>query len=82
MKILGIDNVLVPVGDLVEARQFYHEVLGLAVVFEVAEQGIILFKLGEETPGLLAKVGQDLPGEAGHVAGSARRAGGSGGTRA
>jgi predicted enzyme related to lactoylglutathione lyase len=66
MKILGIDNVLVAVGDLAEARLFYHGVLGLPVVFEVAEQGIILFKLGEETPGLLAKVSQDLPGEAGH----------------
>jgi predicted enzyme related to lactoylglutathione lyase len=66
MKILGIDNVVVVVGDLAEARRFYHEVMGLPVAFEVAEQGIVLFKLGEEVPGLLAKVSRDLPAETGH----------------
>jgi catechol 2,3-dioxygenase-like lactoylglutathione lyase family enzyme len=66
MKILGIDNVLVAVGDLAEARRFYHEVLGLPVVLEVAEQGIILFELGGETPGLLAKVSQHPSAEPGH----------------
>ncbi len=56
MKTLGVDNVLIPVGDLAEARRFYSGVLGLAVKFEVAEHGLALFGVGTEAPGIMVRV--------------------------
>jgi catechol 2,3-dioxygenase-like lactoylglutathione lyase family enzyme len=35
MRILGIDNVMIPVGDLGTAKDFYGDILGLAVKFEM-----------------------------------------------
>jgi len=55
MKILGIDNVLLAVGDLDKALEFYHQSLGLPVKFEVPQIGIAAFKLGDEEPGLLVR---------------------------
>ena len=56
VEILGVDNVLVPVGDLGAAKDFYAARLGLAVKFEVAEHGLVLFSVGREAPGVLARV--------------------------
>lgn len=55
MTVRGIDNVLIPVGDLTAAKRFYTGILGLTVKFELAERGIALFKLGDEEPGLLLR---------------------------
>lgn len=54
MDIRGIDNVLVPVGDLAVAVDFYANRLGLSVRFTVPERGIALFGVAAETPGIMA----------------------------
>lgn len=60
MKILGIDNVLIAVGDLAQARRFYGGQLGLREKFSTAE--LALYELGEEAPGLLLRVQEPRPG--------------------
>ena len=52
MKVLGVDNVFVPVGNLADAVQFYHDVVGLPVAKRFDAMGMALFEIGAETPGL------------------------------
>lgn len=52
MKVLGIDNVFVPVGDFAEAVRFYPDVLGFPVAKRFDELSMALFQVGNETPGL------------------------------
>jgi predicted enzyme related to lactoylglutathione lyase len=54
-EVLGIDNVLISVGDLDEAARFYADKLGLPVRMRFDEAGIVLFGIGPEEPGLLAR---------------------------
>jgi catechol 2,3-dioxygenase-like lactoylglutathione lyase family enzyme len=60
MDILGIDNVVFVVGDILQARRFYTDVLGLAEAFSFEEAGIVGYKLGVEEPGLLIRLDPDL----------------------
>ena len=53
-ELLGFDNVLLPVGDLVEAVGFYERA-GFTVAFRLDEAGIALLKVGGETPGILLR---------------------------
>ncbi|MER6979916.1 VOC family protein, partial [Streptomyces carpinensis] len=53
-ELLGFDNVLLPVGDLGEAVEFYGRA-GFPVAFRLDEAGIALLKVGGETPGLLLR---------------------------
>jgi len=55
ISILGVDNVILAVGDLREARSFYEGVLGLRVKFADDEHGILGFAIGEEEPGLVIR---------------------------
>jgi catechol 2,3-dioxygenase-like lactoylglutathione lyase family enzyme len=57
VKVLGIDNVLIGVGDLAEARRFYGGTLGLAEKF--ATESMALYAVGEEAPGILIRVEPD-----------------------
>jgi predicted enzyme related to lactoylglutathione lyase len=52
MKVLGIDNVFVSAGDLDEAVEFYRDVVGLPVARRFDAMGMVLFRIGAETPGL------------------------------
>ena len=52
MKVLGVDNVFVQVGDLARAVEFYRDVVGLPVAKRFDELGMVLFRIGDETPGL------------------------------
>jgi catechol 2,3-dioxygenase-like lactoylglutathione lyase family enzyme len=61
MDILGVDNVLFAVGDVLAARRFYTDILGLSEAFSFAEAGIVGYKLGAEEPGLLIRLDPDLP---------------------
>jgi catechol 2,3-dioxygenase-like lactoylglutathione lyase family enzyme len=61
MDILGIDNVLFAVGDVLVARRFYTDVLGLTEAFSFEEAGIVGYKLGGEEPGLLIRLEDGLP---------------------
>ena len=42
MKVLGIDNLFMSVGDLAEAEAFYREVVGLSVAKRFDAMGTIL----------------------------------------
>lgn len=53
-ELLGFDNVLLAVGDLGEAVEFYGRA-GFAVAFRLDEAGIALLKVGGETPGILLR---------------------------
>ncbi|MEU4389708.1 VOC family protein [Kribbella sp. NPDC023855] len=52
MKVLGVDNVFLPVGDLAQAVTFYQDMVGLPVAKRFDEIGMVLFRIGDETPGL------------------------------
>jgi catechol 2,3-dioxygenase-like lactoylglutathione lyase family enzyme len=60
MEILGVDNVLFAVGDVLLARRFYTDVLALPEAFAFPEAGIVGYKLGDESPGLLIRLDPDL----------------------
>jgi hypothetical protein len=60
INVLGVDNVLLDVGDLEVARGFYGGRLGLGVKFDFPEAGVVGFRLGDEEPGLLVRAG-DVP---------------------
>ena len=71
MKVLGIDNVFLPVGDLTQAVQFYQDLLGLPVAKRFDHMKTVLFQIGDETPGLgVAETVVETP-----VAGAAATAG-------
>ncbi|MFE1922646.1 VOC family protein [Streptomyces asoensis] len=53
-ELLGFDNVLLPVGDLGEAADFYRRA-GFTVALRFDEAGIVLLKAGDETPGILLR---------------------------
>ncbi|MHA5053614.1 VOC family protein [Streptomyces sp. SD15] len=58
-ELLGFDNVLLPVGDLEEAVGFYGRA-GFPVAFRLDEAGIALLKIGNETPGVLLRLDEEL----------------------
>lgn len=55
IDILGVDNILLAVGDLTEARAFYEGNLGLEVKFAFPQVGIVGYRLGSDEPGLLIR---------------------------
>src|SRR5919202_6782028 len=56
LDVLGVDNIMLAVGDLEHARAFYEATLGLPVKFAVPQAGIVGYRLGEEEPGLMIRV--------------------------
>jgi predicted enzyme related to lactoylglutathione lyase len=58
-ELLGVDNVLLPVGELGAAVDFYERA-GFAVGFRFDEAGIALLKIGGETPGILLRQEEGL----------------------
>ena len=60
IEVLGIDNVLLDVGNLEVAWGFSGGRLGLGVKFDFPEAGVVGFRLGDEEPGLLVRAG-DVP---------------------
>jgi predicted enzyme related to lactoylglutathione lyase len=61
MKVLGIDNVFVPVGDFARAVEFYRDVLGLPITKRFDDLSMALFQIGDETPGLGIGAGEAPP---------------------
>ena len=57
LEVLGVDNVLLAVGDLETALEFYGRKLGLPLKFQVVDLGIAGFRLGPEEPGLFIRAG-------------------------
>ncbi|MEJ3403181.1 VOC family protein [Rathayibacter sp. YIM 133350] len=53
--VIGIDNVLFPVGDLDEARRLYGGTLAFDEDFAFPEIGMVGYKVGAETPGLIIR---------------------------
>ncbi|MCC8449648.1 MULTISPECIES: VOC family protein [Streptomyces rochei group] len=58
-ELLGFDNVLLPVGDLGVAVDFYERA-GFPVAYRLDEAGIALLKVGVETPGLLLRLEEEF----------------------
>ncbi|MET8854768.1 VOC family protein [Streptomyces sp. NPDC004579] len=58
-ELLGIDNTLLPVGDLGEAVGFYERA-GFLSAFRLDEAGIAVLKVGKETPGVLLRLDGEL----------------------
>lgn len=56
LDVLGVDNVLLAVGDFEPALDFYGGKLGLPLKFQLEVLGIACFRLGPEEPGLLIQV--------------------------
>ncbi|MFC7307343.1 VOC family protein [Streptomyces monticola] len=54
LSLLGFDNILLPVGDLGEAVDFYERA-GFPLAFRLDEAGIAILKVGDETPGVLLR---------------------------
>lgn len=54
MEILGIDNVFMQVRNLQEAKVFYRK-LGFELRFEIPHMQALLFRIGNETPGLILR---------------------------
>lgn len=61
VDILGIDNVLFVVADLDAAVGFY-QACGLKLKFRVDQAGMALLEIGQETPGLLIRTGDNAGG--------------------
>jgi len=61
IHVLGVDNILLAVGDFAEARAFYESQLGLPVKFVVEEVGIVAYRLGSEEPGLFLRAQTIVP---------------------
>ena len=57
LEILGVDNVLLSVGDLAIALEFYGRQLALPLKFQMPDLGIAGFRLGPEEPGLFVRAG-------------------------
>jgi predicted enzyme related to lactoylglutathione lyase len=64
IQVLGVDNILLSVGDLNEAQRFYGEQLGLPLKFSFEAAGIAGYRLGNEEPGLLLRVAPISPAPA------------------
>ena len=59
ITVLGLDNVLLDVGDLEVAKGFAGR-LGLGVKFDFPDAGVVGFRLGDEEAGLVVRAG-DVP---------------------
>lgn len=55
MEIVGLDSILLAVGDLEEARRFYGDRLSLPVRFELPDLEVAAFGLGQGRPALVVK---------------------------
>ncbi|GGV74947.1 MULTISPECIES: VOC family protein [Streptomyces] len=53
-ELLGFDHVLLPVGDLGEAVEFYERA-GFTVATRLDEAGIAVLRVGAEAPGILLR---------------------------
>jgi predicted enzyme related to lactoylglutathione lyase len=56
LEVLGVDNVMLAVGDFEPALDFYGGKLGLPLKFRLESLGIAGFRLGLEEPGLIIQV--------------------------
>jgi predicted enzyme related to lactoylglutathione lyase len=52
---LGLDSVLLAVGDLEEARRFYGEALSLEVRFELPDLGVAAYAAGPGRPAVVVQ---------------------------
>lgn len=55
MEIVGLDSVLLAVGDLDVARRFYGDHLSLPMRFELRDLGVPAFGLGRGRPALVVR---------------------------
>jgi predicted enzyme related to lactoylglutathione lyase len=63
VKVLGIDNVFLPVGDFERAVEFYRDVLGFPITKRFDNLSMALFQVGDETPGIGIGIGDEPAGD-------------------
>ncbi len=56
------DNFFVPVNDLVQAKDYYQNILELPLKFDFSDKGMVAFKVGEEEPAIILKDINRFPG--------------------
>lgn len=61
IKLKNYDNFFFPVDDFQASKKFYAETLGLKIKFELAEQGMIAFAVGNEEPAIILKDKEKFP---------------------
>lgn len=49
------DNYFLPVGNLIDAKEFYNNTLGLAMKFDFSSNGMIAYNVGDEEPAIILK---------------------------
>jgi predicted enzyme related to lactoylglutathione lyase len=49
------DNFFQPVNDMVRARAYYQETLGLDLKFDFSDKGMIAYRVGQEEPAIILK---------------------------
>ena len=49
------DSFFLPVDDLNEAKDYYENILGLPLKFNLSERGILGFKVGSQEPAIILK---------------------------
>src|SRR5258708_23386354 len=49
------DNFFLPAADLEKGREFYQQVLGLAVKFYFSAHGLLAFRVGDEEPAIILR---------------------------
>lgn len=49
------DNFFLPVSNLSDAKEFYHNTLGLNLKFDFSSNGMIAYNVGEEEPAIILK---------------------------
>ncbi|MDF2511105.1 MAG: hypothetical protein K0S04_971 [Herbinix sp.] len=49
------DNFFIPVNDLVQAKDYYQNILELPLKFDFSDKGMVAFKVGEEEPAIILK---------------------------
>lgn len=49
------DNFFLPANDLARGREFYQDMLGLAVKFDFPAHGLLAFQVGDEEPAIILR---------------------------
>lgn len=55
------DNYFIPVDDLDKAKDYYSNILGLAMKFDFSDKGMVAFNVGSEEPAIILKDKSKFP---------------------
>jgi predicted enzyme related to lactoylglutathione lyase len=58
---MDYDNFFLPSLNLKKGKEFYQDILGLAVKFDFSDMGMIAFKVGDNEPAIILKDANMFP---------------------